>query len=81
MAVRTHHHLALWQAYHHELPYQNDEALRTAKSVHDLPESIMAAGVKGLGQVNKDGVEVDILFFLLPSSKYHIYSSTALSGA
>ena len=48
-------------------------------------EAIRADSVKGLGKVHKGDHWVDILFLTpllqLPCSKYHIYSSTALTGA
>ena len=63
-----------------ELPEQSDKSLRTAKHMHDLSKTIMADGIKGLGQVNESGVEAGILIFTLllqlPFSKYHIYCST-----
>ena len=66
-----------------EWPDQSYETLRAAKLVHDFPEPIMADGVKGLGQVNKGGVENDnlllTLLLQLPWSKYYFHSSIALS--
>lgn len=63
----------------------SNEFVGAAELGHDSPEALAIYCVKGLSQVHKCGVQVNILFptlFLeLSGSKNHVHSSSALSEA
>ena len=49
-----------------ELPYHQDESVRVPKLADNYPESLATdSSVEDLGKVDKDGLEVDILFLTL----------------
>ena len=63
-----------------KLSDDSDEFVKASVLSHDSPKAISADGVKGLGQNDKGGVQVSVLFmtFLLElsGSEHHVDSPT-----
>ena len=65
-----------------ELTYDADELCWAAVLRHYSPQTLFTNSVKGLGQIDKGGVQVSVLFLTLLlkllSSKHHVNSPAIL---
>ena len=68
-----------------ELTYDGDEPCWAAVLRHYSPQTLSTNSVEGLGQIDKGGVQVIVLFLTLllqlPGSKHHVDSPAILPEA